>query len=77
MAVVLPVRDVDGVAVHGHPLRVVELGLVERPVRLPRLPVPAMAILFPSRSVTTIRWCVLSAMNSRLPFSSATTLPGK
>ena len=25
----------------------------------------------------TIRWCVLSAMNRRLPASSASTLPGK
>ncbi len=24
----------------------------------------------------TMRWCVLSAMNSRLPASSASTLPG-
>ena len=30
-----------------------------------------------ARSVMTIRWCVLSAMNNRLPSASANTLPGK
>src|SRR5207248_1631973 len=43
----------------------------------PSLPLPATAIFLPPRSVMTIRWCVLSAMNSRLPAWSASTLPGK
>ena len=64
--VVLAVGDVERVAVEGHALRVAELGLVEGAVLEPSAPVPATAIFLPSRSVMTMRWCVLSAMNRRL-----------
>ena len=38
-------------------------------------PDPIVAMCFPFKSVTTMRWCVLSEMNSRLPASSARTRP--
>ncbi len=75
---VFGIGDVQHLAVHGHPLRMIEQtpwhsfhqGCRPRPSRSCRS-------AFPSSLATTMRLCRLSATNSRSWGASASTLPGK